>query len=125
MPAAPCADDLRVNRRRVAAVLAVTLPLALASVALLLWAAPFWTGQARGVVDRNRWPEQREQIVAAVGAAVLPEGYRESECGARATDPTDRCWWTDRAPDDTVADLESALLAVAATDLLVAHLDAP
>lgn len=111
------ADEQRVNHRRLAAVLAVTVPLALASVALLLWAAPFWVEQVRGAVDRHRWPEQRERIEAAVAGLALPEGYRETDCGELASGPADRCWWTDALPSSTAAELKAALVAAGATDV--------
>jgi hypothetical protein len=106
-----------VNRRRLVVVLAITLPLVLASVALLAWAGPYWIGQARDVAARNRWPEQREQIEDAVAGLTLPAGYRETACDAHLAGDAARCWWTDALPDDTAADLEAALVAVAATDV--------
>lgn len=115
------------NRRRLAAVLAVTVPLALLSVALLVRVAPFWVDQARGALDRHRWPERREQIEAAAAGLTLPDGYRETDCGALGLDPDQRCWWTDALPADTAADLEAALRAAAATDVATETLagDAP
>lgn len=105
------------NRRRLAVVLAVTVPLALASVALLAWAAPYWIEQARGVAAQHRWPGQREQVEDAAAGLTLPAVYRETECDVHTAGPSVRCWWTDALPDDTAADLEAALVAVAATDV--------
>lgn len=103
------ADEERVSRRLHVAVL-VAVPLLVLSVVVAAWAGPFWVARGRELLERQRWPEQRAQVLDAVAAVTLPAAYVEEPC-ASADDPADRCWRVDLAPEETTAALAEALTA--------------
>jgi hypothetical protein len=95
--------------------LAVAVPLAVAAVAVTLWAAPYGLEVARHEVQERRWPEDRARIEAALAAVELPEAFAPVACSDAARTDADRCWRTPVSPREA-ADLLAGALASAGVE---------
>lgn len=102
--------------RRLRTAVLVALPLALLSVAVAVWAGPYWLERGREYLDRRRWPEQRAHVEEAVAGLALPPAYVEEPCAGEPA-PGTRCWHVDARPEDVLAELAAALTAAGAEDV--------
>lgn len=103
--------------RRLRTAALVALPLVLLSVAVAVWAGPYWLERGREYLDRQRWPEQREHVLDAMAAVTLPPRYVEEPCTGEPG-PGTRCWHVDARPQDVTAELAAALTAAGAEDVV-------